>query len=571
MKGGKTRNCYSRVGKGCFVFVLIFAYLPHHCVSNEDKRLLRSTEASFHTDNRLEKTERVLSDELSMKETYHFSVGNTFKDTSLQKQWVRNLSILRLDRGIESDIGDDSTRRERRPRRVGKGWKKKRPVERQRKIKETIKQSFQSLHSISGHQGSFIATHLLCPVWPDDSNLLFNCTNGRELRSRCAVNCAPGYRFERSERNYRRCKLTRKGRRRKNHPYKLEASWSGRDRDFRCVPTCKKLDDPNHGYVRCSPSADDGSSVSLTVRSCVTTCDPGYIAVHPGVRHCQVDGSWSGEETTCEPRTKTKQHLFVRHQTLHCGHIHGLTTYTFQGVTYLAAADESRNIVRIYKWDNDLIPPSFSVTTWQILRVEQPLQLEAIPRGVDGLVLAVGNQNNTSLFRANDRGRLTFYYKTRKIILTAGNQTTGIDLWPLKGDIYRCKTENKRGRAVVLVQKLDIRRGKRDIFRRVMRRKMKPGETTYQCSMFAEDDLLHIAVSLNKPNGRGKIIVGAPHNGRMRIRDTLSDRDLRNLSDITGFRTRDGSQYIVAGQTTSEGRCFVYRRLRHYQQAETNT
>jgi len=97
-------------------------------------------------------------------------------------------------------------------------------------------------------------------------------------------------------------------------------------------------------------------------------------------------------------------------------------------------------------------------------------------------------------------------------------------------------------------------------FKRVARRKMRPDERIYQCSMvIGIDDHLLVLLTLNRSNGRSRIVVAQPYKNKMSVVGVLRESDLRHLSDIRGFRTADNRRYLVAAQRLKNGQCFVYR------------
>ena len=73
----------------------------------------------------------------------------------------------------------------------------------------------------------------LCPDWPNNPEMLVNCSNGREFRSVCSISCIPGFRLRRGTPRKRRCRVRGKGRRRKT-PKHLRLAWSGKDERFEC-------------------------------------------------------------------------------------------------------------------------------------------------------------------------------------------------------------------------------------------------------------------------------------------------------------------------------------------------
>ena len=73
----------------------------------------------------------------------------------------------------------------------------------------------------------------LCPEWPRDSKMVVNCSNGRQIRSLCLVDCAPGYKLKDGSPNKRRC-LKNARKQGTNPSIRQKPSWSGRDHQFVC-------------------------------------------------------------------------------------------------------------------------------------------------------------------------------------------------------------------------------------------------------------------------------------------------------------------------------------------------
>jgi len=63
------------------------------------------------------------------------------------------------------------------------------------------------------------------------------------------------------------------------------------------VTTCPELDHPVDGNVECSLGPD---GVPTEGDTCVYQCDDGFIVSGNKSRECQSDGTWSGNEATCE-------------------------------------------------------------------------------------------------------------------------------------------------------------------------------------------------------------------------------------------------------------------------------
>ena len=55
--------------------------------------------------------------------------------------------------------------------------------------------------------------------------------------------------------------------------------------------------DPNNGMINCSLGDDGAFSYEDT---CNITCNKGFVLNGYDTRTCQSDGSWSGNDTTCE-------------------------------------------------------------------------------------------------------------------------------------------------------------------------------------------------------------------------------------------------------------------------------
>ena len=90
---------------------------------------------------------------------------------------------------------------------------------------------------------------------------------------------------------------------------------------------------------------------------------------------------------------------------------------------------------------------------------------------------------------------------------------------------------------------------------------MRSGESLIQCAMFIVNDQLHVVATINKRNGRGKIIIGTSQpKKRMRIIRTVSRKELHNVSDVEVTQTSNGNQLLVVGQASPNGKCYVYRR-----------
>ena len=63
---------------------------------------------------------------------------------------------------------------------------------------------------------------------------------------------------------------------------------------------CPSLTAPDNGTITCSLGDDEEATVGET---CTFTCDGGYELTGSVNRSCQIDGSWSGNETTCTSST----------------------------------------------------------------------------------------------------------------------------------------------------------------------------------------------------------------------------------------------------------------------------
>ena len=59
---------------------------------------------------------------------------------------------------------------------------------------------------------------------------------------------------------------------------------------------CPPLTAPDNGDIDCSLGDDGEANVGDT---CSFTCDLGYELTGSDTRSCQIDGSWSGNETEC--------------------------------------------------------------------------------------------------------------------------------------------------------------------------------------------------------------------------------------------------------------------------------
>lgn len=78
----------------------------------------------------------------------------------------------------------------------------------------------------------------LCPDWPNDPTMTVICSNGRKFRSVCAVSCTAGFHLRKGTPRKRRCRVRRKGRRRKT-PKHPRLSWTGKDDRFECGKLAK--------------------------------------------------------------------------------------------------------------------------------------------------------------------------------------------------------------------------------------------------------------------------------------------------------------------------------------------
>ena len=64
-------------------------------------------------------------------------------------------------------------------------------------------------------------------------------------------------------------------------------------RHFISSVSCGILDGPDNGAINCTGSVYEDT--------CSFTCDYGYELTGSDTRTCQSNGSWSGDETVCEP------------------------------------------------------------------------------------------------------------------------------------------------------------------------------------------------------------------------------------------------------------------------------
>ena len=69
--------------------------------------------------------------------------------------------------------------------------------------------------------------------------------------------------------------------------------------EFSSSVTCLPLTSPDNGSIECS-LGDDGTSIEGS--SCIYICDEGFEISGTIIRECQSNGSWSGDEPTCERR-----------------------------------------------------------------------------------------------------------------------------------------------------------------------------------------------------------------------------------------------------------------------------
>ena len=73
---------------------------------------------------------------------------------------------------------------------------------------------------------------------------------------------------------------------------------------------CSSLSDPSNGTMDCSLGDDGTPSYEDT---CSFTCNTGYELTGSDTRTCQSDGSWSGNDTTCN-RGEYVFVIFVHYQ-----------------------------------------------------------------------------------------------------------------------------------------------------------------------------------------------------------------------------------------------------------------
>ena len=66
---------------------------------------------------------------------------------------------------------------------------------------------------------------------------------------------------------------------------------------FILLVLCPSLTAPNNGIINCSLGDDGAFSYEDT---CSFTCNEGFVFNGNDTRTCQSDGSWSGNDTTCE-------------------------------------------------------------------------------------------------------------------------------------------------------------------------------------------------------------------------------------------------------------------------------
>ena len=69
--------------------------------------------------------------------------------------------------------------------------------------------------------------------------------------------------------------------------------------EFSSSVTCPPLTPPDNGRIECSLGDDE---TSIEGGSCVYICDEGFGISGTIIRECQSNGSWSGDEPTCERR-----------------------------------------------------------------------------------------------------------------------------------------------------------------------------------------------------------------------------------------------------------------------------
>nr|CAB3262275.1 uncharacterized protein LOC100179199 [Phallusia mammillata] len=465
-------------------------------------------------------------------------------------QRLHNEAEQRLKRSTEQNVRGDR----RKNRRKQKSSDKHTPikVEQEEKPQNIIEYYKESIKQKPPN---------VCPMWPRDSRLIVNCTNGRHLGSKCFVRCQPGYQLTGKKKSYRRCRATKRIRQTKNGQAVRRLSWTGRDQSFQCVSICPPLVAPPNGEIKCKPSVGDPVS-SVNTQQCMTRCRPGYVLSHNSVRRCRSNGSWSGQPATCQVfnlRTAIGPQ-FVRHQKLACGDVTSLTTYSYKGVTYLVAGDMESNIVRVFKWSGS----RFSSLPWQTINHKDPKSVQVVPNKNGNLRLVVANGRGIALYRMNQSGHFqlsNLLPPPESADPKSLDTLVGLDFLSLHGEVLRCTNKRKGQRSIVLVQKLISTKG-RPKFKRLARRKMRQREEIADCAMLPVDKTMLIIMTSNRPDGRGRILVGRPKQQRIRIAEVLKHADLRNISDISGFRTdHDGSTYLAAGQRVNGGHCFIYKRM----------
>ncbi|XP_065905187.1 sushi, von Willebrand factor type A, EGF and pentraxin domain-containing protein 1-like [Dysidea avara] len=149
-------------------------------------------------------------------------------------------------------------------------------------ISGTIIRECQSNGSWSGDEPT--CERLTCPPLTSPDNGSIECSLGDDGTSiegsSCIYICDEG--FEISGTIIRECQSN--------------GSWSGDEPTCERL-TCLPLTSPDNGSIECS-LGDDGTSIEGS--SCIYICDEGFEISGTIIRECQSNGSWSGDEPTCE-------------------------------------------------------------------------------------------------------------------------------------------------------------------------------------------------------------------------------------------------------------------------------
>ena len=78
---------------------------------------------------------------------------------------------------------------------------------------------------------------------------------------------------------------------------------------FNAIIACQLLVAPDNGMINCSLGDDGQASLGDT---CTFTCNSGYELSGNTSRSCQINGNWSGTESTCT-QGMLSRHTIVGH------------------------------------------------------------------------------------------------------------------------------------------------------------------------------------------------------------------------------------------------------------------